>query len=324
MISMRFAFVLSEDSALLLNKVHEVLSLSEKSTPAPLVKHTFWGDEGLNEEFWNTLSFPNLIERFDFFVIRKANELNAETWKNLSEKLAYLREDAFVLFCMEGKWEKNKASYDYKVPAYITKHKCYTVAEKKSWFFPLAPLNNNTMLPYLKKGLEQRGLKYNKEVFEKLSLMLSPNASHINTTLEQLMYLPTFPEVRLEDLTILAPVSPELVLFDFISNLEKQNSYAVWQNILPDTKAEDILFPFLSLLTREARQLWQVLSGDTAKIPEFILKYKVQTAKRLGIQRIATLFQLCVSAEFDVKSGNKKVEQVLDELIIEVSFLYRL
>ncbi len=321
---MRFSFILSEDSSLLLQRVDEVAQefYALHSASAKAARHVYWGNDGLSSDFWQKLTIQSLLPQADFFLIRNAEKLDSDTWKKLTETLGTLRDDAFVLIALENAWEKGKP----KLSALISGQKCYTFAEKKNWLIKIAALNDNTKKAYIKKALQKRALNTSSEIFEKLAHILAPNASSIENTLDQLLLAcqsDASNEIQEKYLEILAPASTELLLFDYLNHIESNNVFTLWEKLLLDGKADDVLFGFIALMSREARQLWQVLSSDKASIPPFLLHKKTAMAKKLGKAKILQIFLLCREAEWALKSGRKNETQAMEELLVALTLLYR-
>ncbi len=319
---MRFAFILSEDSSLLLQRAEEVAQEFYAKHNAKASRHVYWGNEGLLSDFWQKLTIQNLLPQADFFLIRNAEKLDTETWKKLTENIGTLRDDAFLLIAIESAWEKGKP----KVPALISGQKCYSFAEKKDWLIRIAALTEQTKKAYITKALQKRKISASREILEKLSHILAPNAATIENSLDQLAFAceaNAENEIKEEYLEILAPASAELLLFDYLTYIEGNNALVLWKKLLFDNKADDVLFGFIALMTREARQLWQLLSSDKVSLPPFLVGKKTAMAKRLGKAKIIQIFLLCREADWAIKSGRKNDMQAMEELLTSLTYLYR-
>ncbi len=315
---MRYCYVLSNDLALLKRKIEDVRQGYMSNAGLDCNTLTFWGDE-LNPAFWDCFSAISLEARKDFIILRKAEALKADDWKKLSEVIARMQEDIFLLICIESPWEKNAP----KVPAIISSQKCYTFAKKKNWFFQEAPLNAQNIRNYIVKGLKERNIEMQEEVLKILVSVLAPPSSSIDNALDQLALIAIDKKIEEKDFAHLSASVPELVIFDYIKCLESGTSYPLWQGVLNENKPDDILFTLLAILAREARTLWKLSVGEDVKLSPFIANSKKQLAYRLGKDGIAKLFSLLSDADWAIKSGKKDVGQVLEELIFRLSYLYR-
>lgn len=324
---MKFSFVFAEDSSLLLKKVEELSSAFFQKNIAPAKRYVFWGEkgeEGLDSDFWQKLTFPSLIESADFFIIRRAENLNVDTWKNISEALGVLRENAFVVLCVEAEWKAKEK----KIPAYVTNIKsqlCYTFAEKKSWNFYIPSLDARTIAFYIKDALKLRSLHCPQELFPRLLQIFPPNNAYavaIDNTLDQLALVAENAELREEDFENFAPANPEVLFFDYIKYIENGTTFKLWENLLLEQNAETMLFPFLALLNREARILWQILCGEDVKLPSFVVNNKRAVAQKLRLTKVARIFMLTREADWAIKSGRKKAQQVMEELLADLGKLY--
>ncbi len=315
---MRFCFVLSDDLALLKRKIEVVREDYASKSTAPCNVMTFWGDE-FTTNFWDTFTAISFEARADFIILRKAEALKADDWKKLSEMIGILRDDAFLLICIESAWDKNVP----KVPAYISSQQCYTFAKKKNWFFQEAPLTTQNMRAYVIKGLKERRIEMQDTVLNVLLSLLAPPSSSIDNALDQLAFIATEKTIEEKDLAHLSATVPELIIFDYIKYLESGKTYPLWESVLNENKPGDILFPLLEILAREARTLWKLSIGEDVKLSPFIANAKKQLAFRLGKDGIARLFSVLSDADWSIKSGKKDVGQVLEELIFRLSYLYR-
>lgn len=90
----------------------------------------FWADEGLGEKFWDVLTLQGLGSSRQTLFIRNAQILSAEVWKKLSGALGIPRPGIMPVFFFEGAWEKGQP----KLPAYLTRLKCFEFADKKSGY----------------------------------------------------------------------------------------------------------------------------------------------------------------------------------------------
>ncbi len=319
---MRFCFIITEDSSLLLQRVQELADEFYAKQKGKASRHVYWGNDGLSADFWQKLTIQNLFPQADFFLIRNAEKLDTETWKKLTEHIGTLRDDAFILIALENAWEKGKP----KIPVLISGQKCYCFAEKKSWLIKIAALTEQTKPAYVKKGMQARGLNASSALFEKLVNILGLNAAGIDNSLDQLAFAcedSEKKEIKEEYLEILSPASAEVLLFDYLGYIENNNTIKLWEKLLLDAKAEDVLFGFIALMTREARQLWQLLSSDKVSIPPFFVAKKTAMAKKMGKMKILQIFLLCREAEWGLKSGRKNEMQAMEELLVGLSLLYR-
>ena len=85
---------------------------------------------------------------------------------------------------------------------------------------------------------------------------------------------------------------------------------------------EGLLFPLLSLLAREFRQLWQACAGEKVRFHPSEANAKQQLARRLGPAALARCLGMIMDAELAIKSGRCTPEQSLDKLATDLVALF--
>ncbi len=318
---MRFSFICSPDSALVLKEARGLAKKFFEKIALPEQMHVYWGDEGLTSEFWQTLTISSLDARADFIIVRTAEKLDSETWKRISETLGTLREEVFIVFCLEVDWEKGKP----KIPAIISNQMCFTFSEKKGWNFRLAPLTAESLPKYIRKAMAERKLQASNEILEMLSTMLPPFASAVDNTFDQLLLGVENATITKEDLANISMNSEGLMVFEFIKNLENNKPFDLWRELLLDAgSAKDVYFALVANLTTQARQMWQILfNDDVVGIHPYVLQLRTQMARKMGQKRVGYLFLLLREAELSIKSGKKDIVQAMEELLYDLSILYK-
>ncbi len=324
---MRYSILCTPDSTLLKKRMQELAQSFYEGKNIKQKERIFWADEGLGSDFWEAFSSSalSLEPQCDFIVLRKADEMNAESWKKISDALANLREDAFVVLCIETEWENYFGKLSLKLPLYITNQLCYAYAEKKGWLEKLKPHSIETFRSYIQSGIKKRSLTCEKEIVDILVTILPHNSSSAENALDQLALGVDNMHITKEDLSYIALNLDDLNAFSYIEKLETQKSFDIWRDVLHDkNRAKVNYFAFISALTKQARQMWQILSNETPlELKVYPLQLRTNIAQRLGKKRVAYLFLLLREAEFSVKSGKKDIFQAMEELVQDLSALYK-
>ncbi len=76
-----------------------------------------------------------------------------------------------------------------------------------------------------------------------------------------------------------------------------------------------MLFNLIGFLASQARMYGQIVSGEKVKGNPYVIKRKTPIAKRLGRQGVARMIDLALDAEFSIKTGARRYEEVMDILI---------
>lgn len=311
-----FYFCICPDSLLAREHVHDMLaSCGYNDCPVTV----FWADEGLGEKFWDVLTLQGLGSSRQTLFIRNAQILSAEVWKKLSGALGIPRPGIMPVFFFEGAWEKGQP----KLPAYLTRLKCFEFAGKKRWIWRSPSLDSRGIRNFLQERAKFRNLTLEPNTLEILEEILPPDAAAISAVVEQLALLVDDGVVRPEHTKEIASYVPDMVLFDLIRHIQDGRLDKALELVLREGDNSDgVLFPLLTLMTREARILWQLLAGENVYVPQHIVGLKRRLAANLGFRGIAKIFAALSKAEWNVKSGQLQPGQALEELIAELVRLF--
>ena len=267
-------------------------------------KHTFWGDEWPDKKFFYELSVRDLTGSKKVLFLRHAEQFNAASWKDLSEKMKTPRPGVTVFFFLEGEWPKGRPS----VPVPLSKLGCWELARKKKWFCEHAGLSTpRARRDYVLKQAAETGLRIQGSIADEIARSVQPDAGAISNIVSQLKLLSdSGREITAEDLNHLADYVPEIKLFDLLSNVQHGNVEMVWKAISHEEDGgEELLFPFLGTAVADARALWKYLSHESPSFSRFNdTAFKENLARRLGFEGIGRIFKLAGAVDQAVKSGS--------------------
>lgn len=321
-----FLLCICPDGRLLRDHIESRLAAHPPAT-GTWERQVFWGDEPLPAPFWEHLTLQGLFGTPRALVVRNAQNLDAETWKRLSTAMGRPNALAWPILCLEVGFERGQP----KVPAHISKLQCYSFAQRKDWL-------------WVSQGLDERGLRsFVQARARALGLTFAPAAGGLQGGLEALCaVLPadaTAATAELEKLALLLPAggqitpehaalvshAPELDMFAFMRVLQSASSpMGVWRQVLRDqTSSDSMVFPFLGMLLREARQLWQLHAGEPVRLPPSVLTAKQQMASRLGNAGLARIWELALEAEMGIKTGERNPDQAMEALTAGLFALFR-
>ncbi len=313
-----FYFCICPDIFLSKQHIENMLLSFPTSWQTNLEKHTFWPDEVDSNLFWNTLTLQSLTASPKLIFIRQANEILAEQWKKISKTLGTPRSEILPIFFLENAFEKSSP----KIPAHLSKLKCYEFAKKKEWFYSDAGITDKNINIYFKKELQKVNLQMENEVFQKLCENLIYDAYFIQSLIAQLTLLSENGKITSSVFSHLKAFTPEMKIFDLINSMERANFTEVWNKLnQEDDKGESYLFNLLAILASNARKLWNICAGNTSQIYPGS-NYKISQAKKLGFQGVSEIFQMIFEADLAVKSGQKSQLQALETLITSYTNLF--
>jgi len=101
------------------------------------------------------------------------------------------------------------------------------------------------------------------------------------------------------------------------------NAAVIWGKILSGAEdSGELVFPLLGLLSREARVLWQLLTGENVWLPPGVEGQKRELARRLGFAGLGRVLALAVETALGVKTGRRRPGQALEALVAELGRLF--
>lgn len=282
-------------------------------------RHTYWGDEELPPRFWEQLTLQGLFGTSRVVVVRNAQNIPAVVWKRLSAALGTPNPQCLPVLCLEVAWEKNQP----KIPAHIAKLRCLAFADKQKWVWRSPGLDERSLKNHVRTRAAASGLTFGPGALEALCAGVPPDAGAVENELRKLSLAAGSGPITRE-MASSAGYVPEFNIFAFIRMVQAGNVPGAWEEVRRGQKDGDgLLFPFLGLLLREARLLWQIHAGENVRLHPSEASVKQQLASRLGHRGLTRLFDLILRAEWHVKSGERQPDQALEALIADLMRLFR-
>jgi DNA polymerase-3 subunit delta len=307
-----FTFCICPDGQLIKEYIHTLVTKQEEDWKVLY----FWADDEIPDTYWQNLTWTNLLGRPTAVVMRRAEHFKADGWKKLHPILGRFRQGVWPFFCLEKEWERGKAP----IPAVLQKQAFWKVAEKKGWVWRSAGLDRKAVQRRVKQWAEAHGVSMAEHIQSVLVQALPLDAAGLKNELEKLELLLAERKVmQTQDLHVLS-FQPDLDIFGFIRALQgKGQEIEVWRTILRTQLGGNVemVMPFLALIVREARILWQLQAGEQEKVwmPGRVKAEKTQMAQRLGPKRLSRLWTMALEAEAGIKSGDLSQSQA-QELVV--------
>lgn len=283
----------------------------------------FWGDESLEASFWKVLTMPGLLSVLGagrILVLRQAHLLPVKSLSDMEPLLRRANPDLLVFFCLEGEWKGKTPA----VPATVAKQPYFKAARAKGWLWESPGFTEQSLRSFVQSWARKQAIGLDRGVEARLLGVLPMDGSQVRNELEKLeLLLNERKEVTAADLELLGEQSA-LNSFAFLKAvLSSSTDLSVWRTIFTDhiSTGPGMLMPFLGLLQRELRILWQLTTGDEHKValPPFIKREKKNLAAQLGEQGLAKIWDLVFQAELDLKTGRKQADQILESLAANLS-----
>jgi DNA polymerase-3 subunit delta len=317
-----YTLFLCPDSRLLRNRLDSLATAHVGANPWQ--RHVFWGDEGLSPSFWEHLTLQGLFFTPKFLIVRNAQNIPVETLRMLSPFLEGLAgTDSSLVWpaiCFEVAFEREKA----KTPNHIQKLPFYLLAEKRGWIETIPPLTPQSFPAFLREEAARAGLILSAANIAALSRALPPDAAHASSELAKLALTADASGRPTPDALAELGAAQEIGIFELIRLLQQRaNTPAVWRKILEDRLGgENSIFAFISLLLREGRILWQILSGNPPSLSPQTMAGKKNIARSLGFAGLARIWELALIADKGIKTGERSPEQAFEMLAADLFLLF--
>ncbi len=313
-----FTFCICPDGQLIKEYIATLLQQSPSPQNIAWESSVWWGDEELNSDFWEKLTIQGLFPKPSALIVRRANILPAATWKRLSAALAQPSTHRWLFLCMEVAWEKGQP----KLPAHITKLRCLEFATSKDWVWRSPGLDARSLKSFVIKRAETLSLHFERDALERFCATLPLDAATVENELQKLSLLASDGKIT-SSMIHTASAALDYTIFSFIRHIQSGDISKVWKQLRQGLDEDDtMLFPFLGLLTREARTLQMLLAGEKPWIHPSEAAQKQALAQKLGHTGLAHLFESILQAEYHVKSGERSPEQSLEALIANLRHLF--
>jgi DNA polymerase-3 subunit delta len=315
-----FSFLVCPDSVLIRNRI-EALVREHPCANGAYQRRVFWGDDGLSQVFWQTLTLQSLFGASTLLILRRAHALDKDDWAKLSGALNRFNAQVWPFFCLEGDFERNKP----KLPAALTGQKYWIFGQKKGWVWQSGPMTALTVRGYLKDWAGSAGLSFGPGALDALAEVMPQDAGGIGCELAKIeLALAGKREVD-ASLAGLISSSADMDTFAFLNALQQgAQPLKIWSKVLGSQQAgEKMLFAFLGGLAREARVLWRICLGDADGLPSWMLDAKRGTAMQLGPEKLCRIIDLALDADFGVKSGALNEAQALELLVAGLAALFQ-
>ncbi|MFW6324242.1 MAG: DNA polymerase III subunit delta [Desulfovibrionales bacterium] len=314
-----FSFCICPDPAIIKERIHALL----EKQPGDWDRKVFWGDEEFPASFWESLTLPGLLGGNRAVVLRRAQNLKTEDWNKFVPILSRFSSRIWPFFCLEGEWKGKTPA----VPAILSKQKFYKLAREKGWIWSSPGLTLPDIPKRITAWAKQNNLTVAPTVRDSLSQHLPLDATALENELQKLLLvLEDRTVVEQEDLAALSH-QPDMNMFDFLNSLVRTSvPEKIWDKVLRSHVGdENLFFPFLALLLREIRILWQLCSGEDelVRLPPPVKNEKKNLARQFGLPLLARFWQLALDAESGVKTGRYSPEQATELLVSGTMTLIR-
>ncbi|WP_027185906.1 DNA polymerase III subunit delta [Desulfovibrio inopinatus] len=321
-----FSFLVCPDPEMVQTRIASMLEShgGQATQGGQWKKIVFFGDEdSIPDVFWETLTVSSLLAEHKAIVLRRAQDLKVDFWKKLAPVLRGFNSHIWLFVCLEPTPDKR----NWSVPKTIADRPYYKVAEKRKWVWQSPGVTRKTLPSLIRDWASARGLGFGRGALDTLATLLPEDMAAAARELEKIeLVLEERTTIEVSDLAIVS-YSQEIDMFTFLRSFaDPQSTADIWRKIFKEQLAgnDSLIFQFLGLLAMEARQMWQLATGDdeTIRLPQFVKEQKQTMAKRLGSPALVRMFDLAMEAEMGVKTGQIHAEQAMEQLSAQLFSLF--
>ncbi|QGY40045.1 DNA polymerase III subunit delta [Pseudodesulfovibrio cashew] len=318
----KYLFLVCPDPELIKSQVAERLAASGQDG---WERKTFWGDDDdpLPGAFWTDLTIKSLFPQPKALIVRRAHALKAEHWDKLDAGVKGLGSDVYPIFCLEGQWKTKKAP----IPATLSRRALYKKAGEAGWVWESQGLDRGSLEDFVRRWGAKTGISFEPGVERALSRVLPVDAVAARLELDKLELAAGDERTIRQSHVSLVAHTDEMAFFDLMDALGQPGAEAaVWKRVIDDhAKAakDQMLFNLIGFLMSQARMYWLIVSGGKPAGNPYVIRRKTPVAKRLGRAGVARMIDLALEAEFSIKTGARKYDEVLDILIAGLIDLFR-
>ncbi len=318
----KYLFLVCPDPELIKSHVDERLKSSGQDG---WEMKTFWGDDDdpLPQIFWTDLTIKSLFPQPKALIVRRAHALKAEHWDKLDAGVKGLGSDIYPIFCLEGQWKTKKAP----IPATLARRGLFKKAKEAGWIWESQGLDARSLGDFVRTWAQKNNMAFEPGADRALAQALPADAVAARLELDKIELAAGDERmVKREHVGLIAQTG-EMAFFDLMDALSRPGAEAaVWKRVIDDhAKAakDQMLFNLIGFLASQARMFGMILGGGKVAGNPYVIKKKTPVARQLGQQGVARMIDLALEAEYSIKSGERKYDEVLDSLIAGLIDLFQ-
>jgi DNA polymerase-3 subunit delta len=179
---------------------------------------------------------------------------------------------------------------------------------------------------YVADEAKRLDLRFAPGALDTLVAALPPDAASIDNELAKLALLADNGTGKGEvtpDMAACVEPASSFDLFVFLRQVQSGKTADMWRTLLQEERQnDDLIFPLLGLLQREARLLWQLRAGESPYLHPASASAKREAASRLGFTGLAAWWEAMHTAELAIKSGARTPSQALDAMLGDLTRIF--
>ena len=211
------------------------------------------------------------------------------------------------------------------------KKKMTALLKKKAVVVDFQPLSDAELSRWCVAKLKGSGKKLSSQALNTLTFMAGRELTRLSGELEKLAaYLgDERSEITDDDVRAIVSASPEYNMFELMNHLLAGDMQKAQQTVNSMLRGGQNAVGILALLTRQVRQLTHMKcaldAGESVlqvqerlKMHPYAAKQTARQCARLSAAWLTSIYDRCVTSDFEVKSGRLREQDALNELLFRI------
>ena len=271
------------------------------------IQYTFWGNESLQGDFWNSISSNSLLSKPKLLLIRNAHKICKEEYIEI-ESFLLRNESIFCIFAIEQE----------SIPSYIQSSQLYSNAEREKQIHKQIALTKKNIIQYTKEYCKKKGYTIDHQALSYIREVLPCTLSAIHSECDKYMLYSDSNTIDIDIVKATTSYQIEYNIWQCIDDiLWGRDITTIWKTLLEESS----YFTISSMLQRELRIAGALLCNDSISIQPYLKEKKQKIAQRLKYTGIATIFTLLAETEYKIKSGEITESQALEYIICYIPYI---
>jgi len=206
-----------------------------------------------------------------------------------------------------------------------------SLLKKKAIVVDFQPLSDAELSRWCAAKLKDSGKKLSSRALNTLTFMAGRELTRLSGELEKLAaYLgDERSEITDDDVRAIVSASPEYNMFELMNHLLAGDMQKAQQTVNSMLRGGQNAVGILALLTRQVRQLTHMKCAldaeesvlqvqERLKMHPYAAKQTARQCARLSAAWLTSIYDRCVTSDFEVKSGRLREQDALNELLFRI------
>lgn len=295
-----YAFCLSQESEYIKDTI-------KKYNHDKYIQYTFWANEILSQEFWNSISSNSLLSKPKLLILRNSHKLSKEEYL-LIEESVLINNDIFILFAIEQE----------NIPSYIEQSVLFRHAKESRRVHKQELITRKNIIQYIEKYCKDKGFSLETKALIFLKDIIPCNLSAIQSECDKFILSSMNNTITLDIVKQTISYTLEHSIWHCLEQIVKgENILLVWNSLTENHS----FFTVSAILQRELRLLGALLCEEEISLPHYIVEKKQVLSKKIQLKGITALFNTLSSMEYNIKIGNITEQEALEYTLCTLPYI---